>query len=166
VCGTEFTRRKNSRNAKIYCSLACANKETKKKHHIVLRDDDVVFDSAWEAFFYGACKIAKIPIERFDRDHGVAYDPEYLDRWYAPDFWLPDVQAWVGRTGVAIEIKGVEDDRDETRWTAFRSTGVDLVVMDRYRMENLSAHSLSDILRVATMRDNPALPCQAATRLA
>lgn len=112
-CGKEFERRKNSRNAKHYCSLACSNKMTKTKHHVVLKDDDVLLDSSWEAFFWGACKIAKIPIERFDRERGVEWAP---GKWYAPDFWLP-------RHLIAIEIKGYEDDYDQTRWDAFSDPG-------------------------------------------
>lgn len=151
-CGQTFERRKNSRNAKHYCSLACSNKMTKKKHHIVLRDDDVVLDSSWEGLFYCACKFAKVPIERFDRKYGVQWD-DNLDHWYAPDFWLPEIQAWVDRKGVAVEIKGHPDDDDPAKWAAFRADGWDLVVMDQYRMHHLSAHSVASVLRIAAGKD-------------
>lgn len=67
------------------------------------------FESGCEAFFWGACVVAKIPVERFDRKHGIQWDKDRPDSWYAPDFWLPAYK-------VAVEIKGIQDDQDPYRW--------------------------------------------------
>jgi hypothetical protein len=154
-CGEETTRRKSIGNMNRFCSVYCANRFTMKKIHYAVKDQDVLFDSSWEAAFYGICRIAKIPIGRFDREQGVAWRDGGVESWYAPDFWLPSIQPWTDRQGVAVEIKGLEDDHDEARWVAFRATGRDLVVMDSYRMEHLSAHDVADVLRIAALKDNP-----------
>lgn len=108
-------------------------KHTKRKRHIVLRDeDDVVLDSSYEAMVWGMLRLAKIPVERFDRQHGVAWRE---GGWYAPDLWLPDHE-------VAIECKGYEDPDDPARWDAYRSTGVRLVVLDRTTLRTLSCEAL------------------------
>jgi len=73
-------------------------------------DDAIVLDSGYEALFWGLCTTLKIPIERFDRQYGVAWRE---DCWYAPDFWLPTL-------GTAVELKGLEDAEDELKWAAYR----------------------------------------------
>lgn len=98
--------------------------------------------------FYWACRYADLKILRFERP------TPYPDTW--PDFWLPDIQAWTDRKGIAVEIGvwPVADD-DEDRRAIIRASGIDLVVMDDYRMQHLSVHSLPDLLRLAAGRDNP-----------
>lgn len=121
-CGKEVTRRKsfNHGSAK-YCSNPCAQRHTKKKYHIVLRDDDVLLDSSWEAFFWGACRTAKIPIERFDRQYGVQWG---TDGWYAPDFWLPSYR-------LAVETKGLRDPDDRLKWVRYRAIKGGLWVIEK-----------------------------------
>jgi hypothetical protein len=123
-CGTEVTRRKGLGYHK-YCSNACAVKHTKTKEHIVV-DNAVVLDSTWEALFWGLCGFRKIPVERFDRESGVAWREE---SWYAPDFWLPHF-------GLAVEVKGVEDTDDAEKWTAFRAK-FPLIVLGRDELDAL-----------------------------
>lgn len=125
-CSKEVTRRKsfNHGSAK-YCSNSCAQRHTKKKHYIVLRDDDVVLDSSYEAFFWGACLTAKIPIERFDRTYAVEWLP---GQWYAPDFWLPSQK-------IAIETKGMLDESDPDRWKLYRNERGSLLVLTPDKME-------------------------------
>lgn len=109
-CEKEVTRYKNYGNGhNKYCSNECAQKHTKIKKHIVV-DDAIVLDSGYEALFWGLCTTLKIPIERFDRQYGVAWRE---DCWYAPDFWLPTL-------GTAVELKGLEDAEDELKWAAYR----------------------------------------------
>jgi hypothetical protein len=151
-CGIEVTRyKKYGKGYNKYCSNVCAQKHTKTKNHVVLRDNDVLLDSAWEAAFWGIAHIAKLPIERFDRTRGVEWKP---GQFYAPDFWLPSIQAFKDHTGIAVEIKGLEDQEDPVKWDAFRATGIDLVVMDPFRMEGLSAKTIYDTLRIACLYDN------------
>lgn len=111
ACGTEVTRLKRYSTYTKYCSNVCAAKHTKAKKHIVV-DDAVVLDSGYEALLWGLCSVFKVPIERFPRERGVAWQD---GRWYAPDFLV----ACHGRE-IAVETKGFADDEDETRWTAFR----------------------------------------------
>lgn len=108
-CQVEFKIRKSSQSYGYYCSKVCAQRHTKIKKHIVV-DDAIVLDSGYEALFWGLCTTLKIPIERFDRQYGVAWRE---DCWYAPDFWLPTLET-------AVELKGLEDAEDAERWTAYR----------------------------------------------
>lgn len=124
ACGNAFERRINTRNHKIYCSISCSNKFTKVKKHYGVEGLEIVFDSSYEAFFWGACMIAKIRVERFDRTQGVNWDEDTPDAWYAPDFYLPNLQ-------IAVETKGYEDPDDDTRWAAYRATGKKLIILDR-----------------------------------
>lgn len=124
ACSKPFEFRKTSRNAGLYCSNECAMKHTKTKHHVVLRDHDVLLDSSYEALVWGALRVAKIQVERFDRESGVEWSPGH---WYAPDLWLPQQQ-------IAIETKGWEDPDDPAKWAAFRSTGVQLLVFGEEAM--------------------------------
>lgn len=108
-CGDEFELRKSSQSYGKYCSNACAKKHTKTKQHIVV-DDAVVLDSGYEALFWGLCTFLKVPVERYDRKHGVE---RREGQWYAPDFYLPTLN-------MAVEVKGVQDEDDAERWDAFR----------------------------------------------
>lgn len=150
-CEESFERRVNTRNAKKYCSNKCAQKHTKVKKHYGVEGLEIVFDSTWEAAFWGIASIAKLPIERFDRQYAVEWKP---GQFYAPDFWMPSVQWVTNRIGAAIEIKGHEEEDDQIKWAVFRATGVDLIIIDQYRMEHLSAHNLTDTLRIACGKDN------------
>jgi hypothetical protein len=107
-CGETVSRPKSFGYAK-YCSNACAQKHTKKKKHIVV-DEAVVLDSTWEALFWGLCGLHKIPVERYEREHGVLWRAA---GWYAPDFLLTDM-------GIAVEVKGLEDPEDAIKWRKFR----------------------------------------------
>lgn len=126
-CGKTVEVRKSFGYQK-YCSNACAQRHTKVKRHVVLKDTDVVLDNSWEALFWGLCGFLKVSVERFDREHGVEWDG---GQWYAPDFWLPF-------DATAVEIKGQPDEHDEERWATFREiralTVVDREMMDRLRM--------------------------------
>lgn len=125
-CGAEFERRKSfSRGNVKYCSIPCSNKCTKTKQHIVV-DDAVVLDSSWESLFWGLCGFMKFPVERFDRERGV----EWRDGgWYAPDFWMPTLS-------IAVEVKGLEDPDDVTRWVTFRERTA-LAVVQRDELDAL-----------------------------
>lgn len=116
-CGKEVTRYKKL-NYHKYCSNACANKHTKTKKHIVV-DDAVVLDSGYEAFFWGLCQLFKLPVERFDRKHGVEWREGC---WYAPDFYLPTLD-------LAVELKGLEDASDKDRWALFEKEQGRLVIL-------------------------------------
>lgn len=117
-CGEEVeTRRKL--NMQKYCSVACSNRHTKVKRHIVLKDSDVVLDSSYEAFFWGLCQLLKVPVERYDREKGVEWREGC---WYAPDFYMPF-------TGVSVELKGVLDDQDPERWDVFRREVGPLIIL-------------------------------------
>jgi hypothetical protein len=124
TCGEEFTRYVSYGNGDTkYCSNACARKHTKTRKFYAVEGFDIVLESGFEVFFWGACQIAKIPIERFDRQYGVQWN-DNPNSWYAPDFWLP-------RYEVAVEIKGLEGVEDSPKWAAFRATGRRLLVLDR-----------------------------------
>lgn len=119
TCGNEFSKPWHYPSAMKYCTNACAQKHTRKKQHIIV-DDAVVLDSAWEALFWGLCYFNKISVERFDRTNAIEWRPR---QWYAPDFWLPDLE-------LAIEIKGFADPEDEQRWKACNEV-MSLVVLGR-----------------------------------
>lgn len=123
-CGEKVTRYKNYGNGHLkYCSNACAQKHTRKKRHIVV-DDAVVLDSGYEAFFWGLCQLLKVPVERFDRDHGVEWREGC---WYAPDFYLPTLN-------MAVELKGIQDDEDLLRFEVFRRESGALTVLGQERL--------------------------------
>ena len=127
-CGVEFELRTSSQSWGKYCSNACAMRHTKTKQHLVLKDSDTLLDSSYEALVWAALTVAKIPVERFDRQHGVEWGE---GRWYAPDLWLSGQQ-------IAVECKGLQDDEDAARWDAYRSTGVRLAVLDRVDLMTMS----------------------------
>jgi hypothetical protein len=123
-CGIEVTRYKNYGNGhNKYCSNACAQKHTKIKKHIIV-EDATVLDSLWEGLFWCLCGFAKIPVERFDREQGVEWREGC---WYAPDFWLPVL-------GIAVEVKGREDENDASRWKKFNRP---LIVVGREELDML-----------------------------
>jgi hypothetical protein len=122
-----------------YCSNVCAQRHTRTKQHIVV-DDAIVLDSTWEALFWGLCGLLKVPVERFDREHGVAWGN---DKWYAPDFWLPSIQA-------AVEIKGIEDDDDPEKWNVYRHEHGSLTVVDVDSLGRLRALSRAELLSSLT----------------
>lgn len=122
-CKTEVTRRKGYSAYNKYCSNDCSRRHTKVKRHIVV-DDAVVLDSSYEVLLWGLCGVAKVSIQRYERQDGVAWNG---DGWYAPDFLVE----WKG-SQVAVETKGWEDDHDQERWAAFRAKkDVPLVVLTR-----------------------------------
>ena len=123
ACGNEFTIPRSRNSVGKYCSNSCARKHTKTKQHFTV-GDTTVLDSNLEVFFWGLCAMAKVAVERFDREDGIAWQE---DGWYAPDFQV----TWKGRS-VAVETKGLEDPSDQARWAAFRAgKGVLLVVLTR-----------------------------------
>ena len=136
-CGQEFTRNKSSTAANMFCSNACARTHTKTRRFYTVEEFDIVFESSYEAFFWGACKIAKIPIDRFDRDHGVAWAD---GKWYAPDFWIPGLN-------LAVEIKGYEDPDDAARWAAYRKTQGALVVLTSVELMSIAPADILDLLQ-------------------
>lgn len=122
-CGETASRPRSTPSSLKYCSNSCARRHTKTKQHFTV-GDTTVLDSTYEVFFWGLCSMAKVSIERYDRENGVAWQE---DGWYAPDFLV----AWKGRS-VAVETKGLEDSNDEARWAAFRAAkGIELVVLTR-----------------------------------
>lgn len=104
-----------------------------------------MLDSSYEAFVWGALKIAKVPVERFDRRHAVEWSPGH---WYAPDLWLPMQQ-------LAIECKGIIDDDDPARWDAYRTAGRRLLVLDQEALTSLSPFRLSLVIAADCSRDHP-----------
>jgi hypothetical protein len=136
-CENNFKRRKASRNAKIYCSNECAQKHTKIKKHYGVEGLEIVFDSAYETFFWGACRVAKIPVRRFDRTQAVEWKS---GQWYAPDFWLPTFDA-------AAEIKGLQDMYDPERWHQFQQiTGKYLLTFDGLDLAKISPGLLRNVI--------------------
>lgn len=135
-CGTEVTRyKKYGSGHSKYCSNACAQRHTRTKVHIVM-EDSVVLDSTWEALFYGLCGYLKIPCDRYDREQGVEWAE---GSWYAPDFVLPSL-------GMAVEIKGQEDDDDSDRWDLYRRERGLLVVLDYQSLEEIRRLDASAVL--------------------
>lgn len=132
-CDRGVTRyRKYGNGYNKYCSNACATRHTKTRRFYAVEDFEIVFESSYECKFWADCMIAKIPVERFDRRHGINYDPARPDAWYAPDFWVPTYQT-------AVEIKGVEDGLDPIRWGQWSGK---LIVFDVEEMTTLSPESL------------------------
>lgn len=137
-CGKSVERyRKYGNGALLYCSNECAMKHTKTKHHVAMRDEDVLLDSSYEAFVWGALRIMRVPVERFDRQYGVEWAPGH---WYAPDFWLP-------QHDLAIEVKGLEDDRDADRWIAYQTiTGKRLLCLTTKVLESMTPRKMARFL--------------------
>lgn len=127
-CEVEFELRTSSQSYGKYCSNACAMRHTKTKRHLVMKDSDVLLDSSYEALVWAALMVAKIPVERFDRQHGVEWGEGC---WYAPDLWLSGQQ-------IAIEVKGALDDDDAARWDAYRALNIRLAVLDRTDLMSMS----------------------------
>lgn len=123
-CGKEVTRYRNYGNGNnMYCSNACAYRHTRTKQHIVV-ENSIVLDSSWEALFWSLCSFVKLPVQRFDRQYGIAWRE---NGWYAPDFWLPTLS-------IAVEIKGVTGEEDAEKWRLFRENQR-LAIMGRQEME-------------------------------
>jgi hypothetical protein len=138
-CGNQVTRLKGYSAYNKYCSNDCARRHTKVKKHIVV-DDAVVLDSSYEVLLWGLCGVAKVSIQRYERQDGVAWNE---GGWYAPDFLVE----WKGRQ-VAVETKGLEDDHDQERWTAFRAEkDIPLVVLTRDELWPTPA-SREDLLKL------------------
>lgn len=127
-CGKTFEQRKGYGRNK-YCSVPCAQRHTKKTKHIVVEDADVL-DSPYEAIFWGMCSLLRLPVERYDRTHGVAWKGE--GSWYAPDFVVER-----GRRKIAVELKGFEEYDDEIKWAAFREQVMPLCVISKEDLLNL-----------------------------
>lgn len=147
TCGKKFTRyRTYGKGDTKYCSVACSMRHTKTRRFYAVEDFDIVFESSYEAFFWSACKIAGIPIERFDRQYGVQWDSERPDAWYAPDFWLPAQQ-------VAVEVKGVVDDDDEERWAAYRvQSGGRLIILTQVELRQAVEHMETMVQLLSAVR--------------
>ena len=128
-CQAEVTRPRSwGKGYFKYCSNECARRHTKTRRFYGIEGLDVVFESSWEALFWGLCGFRKLPIERYDREQGVEWQE---GAWYAPDFWLPTLD-------LAVEIKGQPDEDDDEKWTAFRTTRR-LAVIGRAEMRLLLA---------------------------
>lgn len=125
-CGESVTRLKGSGQHR-YCSNDCAQKHTRTKKHIVVKDA-VVLDSVWETVFWGWCEFHKLPVERFERKYAIEWRKGC---WYAPDFWLPTLE-------MAVEVKGLEDNLDQERWSIFRQHHR-LVVVGREELKAMGA---------------------------
>lgn len=125
-CEKEVTRLRGQGHHK-YCSNACAQRHTKVKKHYGISGLEIVFDSSYECLFWSLCAVLKIPIERFDRQYGVAWGE---DCWYAPDFWLPTL-------GLAVELKGLEDAEDAEKWAAYREQRGELKVFLHWHLVDL-----------------------------
>jgi hypothetical protein len=135
-CGKEVTRLKKYSNHQKYCSNECSAKHNRTKQHIVV-EDAVVLDSPYEAFFYGLMRLWKIPVERADRTLAVAVGD---NGWYCPDFYLPDMDAWV-------ETKGVAGPEDPPRWAAWREGGRRLALLGREDLKFLGLRANEGDLR-------------------
>lgn len=139
TCGKSVTRPRDygsSISGKQFCSNACAAKHTKVVKHYVVRETDMVLDSTWEMLFAGLCGFLKIPIERYDRKRGVEWTATGL--WYAPDFWMPTL-------GLAVEVKGLEDDDDPEKWRTYRRERGALAVLSQSKLEALRGASAEDV---------------------
>lgn len=113
-CDKSVTRYKSyGKGHNKYCSNACANKHTKVKKHYGVEGLEIVFDSSYEVLFWGLCTFLKVPVERFEREHGVEWRE---GAWYAPDFYLPTLN-------MAVEMKGAQDEEDAERWDTFCAKG-------------------------------------------
>lgn len=119
-CDKEVTRYKGYGNGhNKYCSNTCAQKHTKTRRFYTVEGFDIVFESSYEALFWGLCMVLKLPVERYDREQGVEWKP---GQWYAPDFWLPSLET-------AVELKGLADEDDTARWEAFSEQRGKLKIM-------------------------------------
>ena len=146
TCANEFQFRKSNGNVGYYCSNECAAKFTKRVQHIVIRDFDIVLDSSYEALVWAALRVAKVPVERFDRSMAVEWSPGH---WYAPDLWLPTY-------GLAIECKGAVDPMlDEAMWEAYGWERGPLLVLDAECMPFVSPGDLARVLKAETYREHP-----------
>jgi hypothetical protein len=126
-CGSSVTRYKGYGNGHLkYCSNECAHRHTKTRKFYAVEGFDIVFESTWETLFWGLCGLLKLPVERFDRERGIEWAQGF---WYAPDFWLPTL-------GIAVEVKGLEDPDDVTRWATFRERTA-LAVVQRGELDAL-----------------------------
>lgn len=127
-CGKKVTRRKKyGSGASKYCSNECSAKHNRVRQHIVLSENDIVLDSAWEALFWGLCRFVKLPVERADRSRAV---PVGDSGWYCPDFYLP-------LNGLYVETKGFEDDDDRARYAAWRQHRGYLLALNRTGFERI-----------------------------
>ncbi|MCW2929983.1 MAG: hypothetical protein JWM19_945 [Actinomycetia bacterium] len=86
---------------------------------IVIKDDGVTVESPEEALFYGLMRLWKIPCERGDRSRAIDVNGS---GWYCPDFYLPDLDAWV-------EVKGFEEEDHRLRYDCWRISGKRLAVL-------------------------------------
>ena len=138
TCGVETTRPRTwGSRAFKFCSNACAAKHTKKKVHYVLRDSDVVLDSSWEGLVYCLMRFRKEQIERVERETAIEWAPGHL---YAPDFYLPHYGIWV-------EVKGLADEEDLVKWTAWRNQRGILIVLGEMEIDLLlGADSIDDLI--------------------
>lgn len=139
VCGAKVERFASVNARGRYCSRTCYF----KRNNTVDKFQDWqgnILDSSWEALFLGLCGLLKVPVERYDREQGIAWNHS---GWYAPDFWMPTLN-------LAVEIKGNEDSDDRTRWDAFAEQRGKLAVIDQIRMDRLrsadSAAQFTDLL--------------------
>lgn len=147
TCTNEFQFRKSNRNMGYYCSNECAAKFTKRRQNIVIDEEfDMVLDSSYEALVWAALRVAKIPVERFDRSLAVEWSAGH---WYAPDLWLP-------RHGLAIECKGVVDPlEDESKWETYGWERGPLLVLDADCMPFVSPSDLALVLDGETFQEHP-----------
>ena len=143
-CGVEVTRLKKYGNGYAkYCSNSCAQRHTKTRRNIVIREGDTVLDSRWEAFVFGLCAMVKLPIERYDREQGVEWRP---GAWYAPDFVMPTI-------GLALEVKGRQDPEDHLKWAAYREQYGMLAVIGESELDALRLAASDSVRLTAQLRE-------------
>lgn len=136
----KFETRKSSGVRKFH-NNSCANAVIKARQDEVL-DDGTGIQSGWERTVYSICKTAKIAIERFDRKYEVQWRGSNSS--YAPDFWLPHLK-------IAIEVKGIEDSDDQTRWAAYREQRGSLAVFSRHEVMTISPTSAKQMITQCSM---------------
>jgi hypothetical protein len=135
-CGEEVIRYKSyGHGHNKYCSNECSAKHNRAVKHIVI-ENAVVLDSGFEAFFFGLCRLWKIPIDRADRAEAV---PVNDSGWYCPDFKMPSL-------GLYVEVKGPEDADDPDRYAAWRATGRRLAVLRREELHTLRTRANDGVI--------------------
>jgi hypothetical protein len=128
-CDKEVTRLKNYGNGHSkYCSNECSQKHNKVKKHYGVEGLEIVFDSAYESFFWSLCVLLKVPVERYDREKAVEWREGC---WYSPDFYLPSIK-------LSVELKGLQDDGDPERWEVFRREVGELAVLSGEDLRKLA----------------------------
>lgn len=136
-CGTEFETW--AAKPALYHSRECWARFAPSAKRVIVEGNQ--FDSPWEGFFYGLCRLAHVSVQRHDRSDVVEWAP---GRRYAPDFDM----TWRGQR-LCIEVKGRERDHDPAKWKAWREQRSLLLVLKEDELQEMRAADLKTVLDAA-----------------